>query len=29
MLSRARAILDEGRFPEDDTGGQRYPWPLV
>ena len=29
MVSRARAVLDEGRFPEDDTGGQRYPWPLV
>ncbi len=29
MISRARAIIDEGRFPEDDTGGQRYPWPLV
>ncbi len=29
MVSRARAMLDEGRFPEDDTGGQRYPWPLV
>lgn len=29
MVSRARALLDEGRFPEDDTGGQRYPWPLV
>lgn len=29
MLSRARAVVDEGRFPEDDTGGQRYPWPLV
>jgi uncharacterized repeat protein (TIGR03843 family) len=29
MIGRARAVLDEGRFPEDDTGGQRYPWPLV
>ena len=29
MVSRARAVLDERRFPEDDTGGQRYPWPLV
>lgn len=29
MVSRARAVLDEGRFPEDETGGQRYPWPLV
>lgn len=29
MLSRARAVLEAGHFPEDDTGGQRYPWPLV
>ena len=29
MVSRARAVLDEARFPEDDTGGQRYPWPLI
>lgn len=29
MVSRAQAILHEGRFPDDDTGGQRYPWPLV
>jgi len=29
MVSRARAMVAEGRFPEDDTGGQRYPWPLV
>ncbi len=29
MVSRARAVLEEGRFPDDETGGQRYPWPLV
>ncbi|MEM7323025.1 MAG: SCO1664 family protein [Actinomycetota bacterium] len=29
MLSRAGALLVEGRFPEDDTGGHRWPWPLV
>jgi len=29
MLGRARAVLEAGIFPEDDTGGQRYPWPLV
>lgn len=29
MVSRAKAILDEGRFPEDETGGHRWPWPLV
>jgi uncharacterized repeat protein (TIGR03843 family) len=29
MLARARALLAAGRFPDDDTGGRRYPWPLV
>jgi hypothetical protein len=29
MLSRARAVIEAGHFPEDDTGGHRYPWPLV
>ncbi len=29
MLTRAKAVLDEGIFPEDETGGHRYPWPLV
>jgi uncharacterized repeat protein (TIGR03843 family) len=28
LLARARRIVQDGRFPED-TGGQRYPWPLV
>lgn len=29
MTARAQALLRAGRFPEDDTGGHRYPWPLV
>jgi uncharacterized repeat protein (TIGR03843 family) len=29
MLGRARGLLRSGRFPDDDTGGRRYPWPLV
>ena len=29
MLSRAKALVEEGVFPDDDTGGRRYPWPLV
>lgn len=28
VLTRARAVLAEGRFPRDETG-RRYPWPLV
>ena len=28
LLARARRVLDEGTFPAD-TGGHRYPWPLV
>jgi uncharacterized repeat protein (TIGR03843 family) len=28
LLARARALLDEGRFPVD-VSGRRYPWPLV
>lgn len=29
MLSRAAALVDAGVFPEDESGGHRYPWPLV
>lgn len=29
MLTRARAVLAEGVFPEDDTDGHRWPWPLI
>jgi len=28
LLARARAVVEDGRFPEDETG-YRYPWPLV
>lgn len=28
-LTRARAVVELGAYPEDDTGGHRYPWPLV
>jgi uncharacterized repeat protein (TIGR03843 family) len=28
LLTRARAVIAEGRFPIDPTG-RRYPWPLV
>lgn len=27
--TRARALRTAGVFPEDDTGGHRWPWPLV
>jgi len=29
VLSRTRALIDSGVFPDDDTGGRRWPWPLV
>ncbi len=29
MVTRARALLEAGIFPDDDSGGHRYPWPLV
>lgn len=29
LLNRARALVRAGVFPDDDTGGHRYPWPLV
>ncbi len=29
VLTRARGVVKLGVFPEDDTGGHRYPWPLV
>ncbi len=29
LLARASALLDAGRYPDDDTGGRRWPWPLV
>lgn len=29
LLTRARNLLAAGEYPDDDTGGHRYPWPLV
>ncbi len=29
MLTRAKALLSGGIFPEDDSDGHRWPWPLV
>jgi uncharacterized repeat protein (TIGR03843 family) len=29
MITRAKAVLRERAFPEDDTAGHRWPWPLV
>ncbi|NNE94955.1 MAG: SCO1664 family protein [Acidimicrobiales bacterium] len=29
VRARARAVLNDGRFPLDDTEGHRWPWPLV
>lgn len=29
MMTRARAVLEAGIFPEDDSDGHRWPWPLV
>ena len=29
MMTRAAAVLEEGSFPEDETDGHRWPWPLV
>ncbi len=29
LMTRARAVLDRPFFPDDDTDGHRWPWPLV
>ncbi|MEQ8841195.1 MAG: SCO1664 family protein [Acidimicrobiales bacterium] len=29
LLARTTALATAGRFPRDDSGGHRYPWPLV
>ncbi|MFV0258545.1 MAG: SCO1664 family protein [Acidimicrobiales bacterium] len=29
LVARAAAVVDRGRFPDDDTDGHRYPWPLI
>ncbi len=29
MMARTKALLEDGIYPDDDTGGHRWPWPLV
>ena len=29
VMSRAAALVDAGVFPDDETNGHRWPWPLV
>jgi len=29
VVARAQGLLDSGVFPDDETGGRRWPWPLV
>ncbi|MGH1489074.1 MAG: SCO1664 family protein [Acidimicrobiales bacterium] len=29
VLSRAKALLEAGVYPDDETDGHRWPWPLV
>ena len=29
LMTRTTALATVGRFPDDDTGGRRHPWPLV
>ncbi|MGI9598401.1 MAG: SCO1664 family protein [Acidimicrobiales bacterium] len=29
VMARAGALLDAGAYPDDETGGHRWPWPLV
>ena len=29
VMTRARALAEAGVFPDDETGGHRWPWPLV
>lgn len=29
VVARTRALLEAGVFPADETGGRRWPWPLV
>ncbi len=29
VMSRTTDLLEIGRFPDDETGGRRWPWPLV
>lgn len=29
VMTRAAALVESGVFPDDETGGHRWPWPLV
>jgi len=29
VVARGKALLKAGRYPDDETGGRRWPWPLV
>jgi len=29
VVARAQGLTDSGVFPDDETGGRRWPWPLV
>ncbi len=29
VMARAAALVEAGVFPDDETGGRRWPWPLV
>jgi hypothetical protein len=29
VMARASALMEAGVFPDDETGGHRWPWPLV
>lgn len=29
MMTRAKALLEAREFPDDETGGHRWPWPLI
>ncbi len=29
VVARAKALLEAGCYPDDETGGRRWPWPLV
>lgn len=29
VMTRARALVEAGVFPDDETGGHRWPWPLI
>jgi uncharacterized repeat protein (TIGR03843 family) len=29
LRTRMRAVVDDPTFPDDETGGRRWPWPLV